>query len=290
MRIRTTVAALSGVLALSAFAVPAAQADVQGTVSIDKPSAQERFGGSSARSGFAAQAAPEVSNVTVNAGKALVFGTTTVRTFEVSLTASHPSGIVDAYMDLWHGTDPENDIDGYLPPNEEAATCTAISATTSTCKLTITASPGLHGDGVGELYANALAGTWHVTAAALSADGEVYANDFYKTHKVQRLAKLTTDAAPEPVNAGQTISVTGKLTRADWETGKYVGLSGQALHLQFRESGASAYATVKGIKSTTGGAAKTTTTATVDGHHRLSYPGISSTAQAVATGDYVGVR
>ncbi|WP_210588974.1 calcium-binding protein [Streptomyces sp. GESEQ-35] len=289
MRIRATVAALSGALALSAFAVPAAQADVQGTVSIDKPSAQERFGASSAKSGFAAQALPEVSNVTVNSGKALVFGTTTVRTFEVSLTASHPSGIVDAYMDLWHGTDLDN-VDGYLPPNEEAANCTAISATTSNCKLTITASPGLHGDGVGELYANALAGTWHVTAAVQSADGEVYGNDFYQTHKVQRLAKLTTDAAPEPVNAGQTISVTGKLTRADWETGKYVGLSGQALHLQFRATGASAYATVKGIKSTTGGAANTTTKATVDGHHRLSYPGISSTGQAVATGDYVGVR
>ncbi|WP_328440045.1 calcium-binding protein [Streptomyces sp. NBC_00457] len=289
MRIRATVAALSGALALSALAVPAAQADGQGAVSIDKPSAQERFGVSSARSGFAAQAAPEVSNVTVNAGKALVFGTTTVRTFEVSLTASHPSGIADAYMDLWHGADLDN-IDGFLPPNEDVADCTATSETTSTCKLTITASPGLNGDGIGELYRNALAGTWHVTAAVLSNDGEVYNNDFFKTHKVQRLAKLTADAAPEPVNAGQTITVSGKLTRADWETGTYVGLSGQALQLQFRGTDASAYTTVKGIKSTTGGAAKTTTTANVDGHHRFSFAGISSTGQVTATGDYVGVR
>ncbi|MDO0934071.1 calcium-binding protein [Streptomyces sp. DG2A-72] len=289
MRIRATVAALSGALALSALAVPAAQADVQGAVSIDRPGVQEGFGASSAKSGFAAQALPEVSNVTVNSGKALVFGTTTVRTFEVSLTASHSSGIADAYIDLWYGTDPENP-DGWLPPNEETATCTATSETTSNCKLTITASPGLNGDGIGELYANALAGTWHVAAAAASNDGEVYGNDFYKTHKVQRLAKLTADAAPEPVNAGQTITVSGKLTRADWETGTYVGLSGQSLQLQFRASTASAYSTVKGIYSTTGGAAKTTTKATVDGHHRFSFAGISSTGKATATGDYVGVR
>jgi hypothetical protein len=289
MRIRATVAALSGALALSALAVPAAQADGRGTVSFDKPSLQERFGAPSAKTGFAAQAAPEVSNVTVNAGKALVFGTTTVRTFEVSLTASHPSGILDAYIDLWHGSDVEN-VDGYLPPNEEVADCTAISETTSNCKLTITASPGLNGDGVGELYANALAGTWHVSAYVWPMEGETYENDFYKTHKVQRLAKLTADAAPEPVNAGQTITVSGKLTRADWERATYVGLSGQALQLQFRGSDASAYTTVKGVNSTAGGAVKTTTTATVDGHHRFSFAGISSTGQVTATGDYVGVR
>jgi hypothetical protein len=290
MRIRATVAAVSGALALSALAVPAAQADAQGTVNLDRPSAAERFGTSSAKSAFNAQALPVVSNVTVNSGKALVFGTTTVRTFNVSLTASHPSGIADAYIDLWHGTNAESDVDGYLPPNEEAADCTATSATTSTCKLTITAAPGLNGDGVGELYKNALAGTWHVSAYALSNDGELYENDFYKTHKVQRLAKLTVNAAPEPVVKGKAITVTGYLTRADWETAKYVGLSSQPVSLQFRKAGTTNYTSVKGIKSTTGGALKTTVTASADGYHRFSYAGISSTAAVSALGDYVDVR
>ncbi|WP_329339608.1 calcium-binding protein [Streptomyces sp. NBC_01352] len=290
MRIRATVAAVSGALALSALAVPAAQADAQGTVNLDRPSAAERFGISSAKSGFNAQALPVVSNVTVNSGKALVFGTTTVRTFTVSLTASHPSGIQDAYIDLWHGTNAESDVDGYLPPNEEVADCTATSATTSNCKLTITAAPGLNGDAVGDLYANALAGTWHVSAYVWSNDGEVYENDFYKAHKVQRQSKLTVNAAPEPVVKGKAITVTGNLSRADWQTGKYVGLSGQSVGLQFRKAGTTTYTSVKGIKSTTGGALKTTVTASTDGYHRFSYAGISSTAAVSATGDYVDVR
>ncbi|CCK29294.1 hypothetical protein BN159_4915 [Streptomyces davaonensis JCM 4913] len=283
---RATVVAVSGALALSALAVPAAQADSRDAASIDKPSVAERFGASSAKSAFSTAAdVPTVSNVTVNAGKNLVFGTTTVKTFNVSLTATHASGIADAYIDLWHGTDPVNDIDGYFPPNEEAATCTAVSATTSNCKLTITAST------YDNLLFNSLAGNWHVTAAALSNDGEIYLNDFYKTHKVQRAAKLTVNASPEPVAKGKTITVSGKLTRANWETLGYSGMpSGQSVVLQFRKKDSTTYSNVKGIKTLSGGALKTTVTASTDGYYRFTYAGITSTAAVNATGDFVDVQ
>ncbi|WP_282702636.1 DUF5707 domain-containing protein [Streptomyces sp. CC219B] len=286
MRIRATVAAVSGALVLSALAVPFAQADSRDAADLDRPSAAERFGASSAKSAFStAAAAPTVSKVTVNAGKNLVFGTTTVKTFTVSLTATHESGIADAYIDLWHGTDVETDIDGYFEPNEEAATCTASSATTSTCKLTITASTYDH------LVKNSLAGKWNVTAAVLANDGEIYWNDYYTTHKVQRLSKLTVNATPEPVKKGGTLTVTGKLTRANWETLKYSGLpSGQSVTLQFRKKDTTAYNNVKGIKTATGGALKTTTTANYDGYWRFKYAGITSTAAVNATGDYVDVQ
>ncbi|MCL7425200.1 calcium-binding protein [Streptomyces sp. YS415] len=286
MRIRATVAAVTGALALSALAVPFAQADSRDAASLDRPSAAERFGASSAKSAYnTAAAAPTVSNVTVNAGKNLVFGTTTVKTFEVSLTATHESGIADAYMDLWHGTDPASDIDGYLPPNEEAADCTPLSATTSTCKLTIT------GDTYDDLLDNSLAGNWHVTAAALANDGSEYWNDFYSTHKVQRTSKLTVNASPEPVKKGKTITVSGRLTRADWETLGYSGMpSGQSAVLQFRKKGSTTYSNVKGIKTTTGGYLKTTVTASTDGYFRFTYAGITSTAPATATGDFVDVQ
>ncbi|WP_409471298.1 DUF5707 domain-containing protein [Streptomyces sp. HC307] len=286
MRIRATVAAVTGALALSALAVPFAQADSRDAASLDRPSAAERFGTSSAKSAFSTAAAvPTVSNVTVNAGKNLVFGTTTVKTFTVSLTATHESGIADAYIDLWHGTDVETDVDGYLGPNEEAATCTASSATTSTCKLTIT------GDTYADLLKNSLAGNWHVTAGVLSNDGEIYWNDYYKTHKVQRASKLTVNASPEPVVKGKTITVSGKLSRANWETLTYSGLpSGQSVVLQFRKAGSSTYTNVKGIKTATGGALKTTVAASVDGYYRFSYAGITSTAAVNATGDYIDVK
>ncbi|GCB48251.1 calcium-binding protein [Streptomyces sp. NL15-2K] len=291
MRIRATVAAVTGALALSALVVPAAQADSQGAASLDRPSAAERFGASSAKSAFStAAAAPTVSNVKVNAGKNVVVGASAAKTITVSLTASHPSGIEDAYIDLWHGTDVEEDVDGFLPPNEEVANCTATSATTSNCKLTITATPGVTGGGIGDLYANLLAGTWHVTVGALSADGEIYWNDFYRTHKVQRLSKLTVNASPEPVKKGKTITITGKLSRANWETFKYAGYTNQPVKLQFRKKSSTTYTTVKTIKTNSTGNLSTTVKASADGYFRYSFAGTSTTPAVNATGDFVDVR
>ncbi|MFI6936728.1 calcium-binding protein [Streptomyces sp. NPDC050287] len=292
MRIRATVAAVTGALALSALAVPAAQAGSQSDVSLDRPSAAERFGTSSAKPAFRAAAAePTVSNVTVNAGKDIVLGTTVAKTIAVSLTASHPSGIEDAYIDLWHGTNVEDGMDGLLVPKEEVASCTASSATTSKCKLTIPVAPGLNtDDGVGDLYANALAGTWHVRVGALAKDEEVYWNDSYKTHRVQRLSKLTVNASPEPVKKGKTITVVGKLSRANWEDRKYHGYTGQPVKLQFRKKNSSTYTTVKTIKTNSTGNLSTTVKATVDGYFRYSFAGTSTTPAVTTAGDFVDVR
>ncbi|MFD5855097.1 DUF5707 domain-containing protein [Streptomyces chartreusis] len=287
MRIRATVAAVSGALALSALAVPAAQAGNDSDVAANKPSAAERFGSSQNRSAFstaaAAEALPVVSKVTVNSGTAVAVGTTYAKTFTVSVTASHATGIQDAYVDLWHGTDLDN-IDGLLMANEEAATCTASSATTSTCKLTITATPG------SDLYMNALAGTWHVTAGALAGDGSIYWNDFHTTHKVQRYSKLTVNASPEPVKKGRTITVTGKLSRANWEDFKYHGYTNQSVKLQFRKKDSSTYTTLKTIKSNSTGELKTTVTASTDGYFRYSFAGTTTTPAVNATGDFVDVQ
>ncbi|MGW4754092.1 DUF5707 domain-containing protein [Streptomyces chartreusis] len=287
MRIRATVAAVSGALALSALAVPAAQAGNDSDVAANKPSAAERFGSSQNRSAFsaaaAAEALPVVSKVTINSGTAVAVGTTYAKTFTVSVTASHATGIQDAYVDLWHGADLDN-IDGLLMANEEAATCTASSATTSTCKLTITATPG------SDLYMNALAGTWHVTAGALAGDGSIYWNDFHTTHKVQRYSKLTVNASPEPVKKGKTITVTGKLSRANWEDFEYHGYTNQSVKLQFRKKDSSTYTTLKTIKSNSTGELKTTVTASTDGYFRYSFAGTTTTPAVNATGDFVDVQ
>ncbi|MFJ4472980.1 calcium-binding protein [Streptomyces sp. NPDC089424] len=290
MRIRATVAAVSGALALSALTAPIAQADANGA-ELDRPSIAERFGTPSAKSSarVGAQAVPTINAVTINSNTSMVVGTG-AKTIKVYVKATHPSGISDAYIDLWHGSDPEYDIDGYLPPNEEVASCTASSATTSTCKLTITATPGTTGDLVGKVYSNILAGTWNVSVGVLANDGEVFYTDFYKTHKVQRASVLTVNANPEPVKKGGTLTVTGKLTRADWPTRKYVGFSGQKVALQFRKSGPTSYANVKGITAATGGALKTTYKASYDGYWRFNYSGIASTAAISVAGDYVDVK
>jgi len=283
MRIRTTVAAVSGGLVLSALAVPVAQADGGG---VHKPTAAERFGVSrAAMSAAADDELPVVSKVTVNGGKSIVAGLTGVQTFTVSLTASHSAGIEDAYVDLWHGKEHAH-YDGVFPPNEQNATCTPVDATTSTCKLTVTI------DARRELFMNSLAGTWHVTAAAIAADeaGSEYWNDFYGTHRLQRASKLTADAAPEPVKKGKTITVTGKLTRANWETRKYTGYSTQPVKLQFRKKDSDTYTTVKTVKTNSKGDLKTTVKATVDGFYRWSFAGTSTTPAVNAAGDFIDVK
>ncbi|MET7490882.1 DUF5707 domain-containing protein [Streptomyces sp900116325] len=255
MRIRATVAALTGALALSALAVPSAHAAT----------------------------APVLSKVTVNGGKAIVLGTTVPKTVTVSVTASHASGIATGWAVLWHGTSLEKGMDGALVPAQEA-TCKNASATTATCSLTLTVDPRA------DLTSNALAGSWHVLAGAEAKDGSSTSYDSFATTRVQRLSKLTVNAAPEPVKKGRTITVTGKLTRANWEKHAYAGYTVQPVKLQFRKKTSTAYTTVKTIKSSSTGALKTTVTASVDGYWRYSFAGTSTTPAVTTTGDYVDVR
>ncbi|MFB8025830.1 calcium-binding protein [Streptomyces sp. NPDC056465] len=287
MRIRATVAALSGALALSALAVPAAQAGDQAVPSLDKPSAADVFGTGTKAPRAAARAAvtnPVISKVVVNGGKDVVVGTTAAKTFTVSVTASHPTGIVDGYIDLWHGTDIDEGLDGVLLPNEDAASCKNSSATTATCSMTITAYPGY------DLYKNLLAGTWKVTAGALAGDQTVAWNDYQATARVQRLSKLTVNAAPEPVKKGATITATGKLSRANWENGTYMGYTSQPVKLQFRKKASSTYTTVKTINTNSTGSLKTTVKAVEDGYWRYSFVGTSTTPTVTTAGDFVDVK
>jgi hypothetical protein len=291
MRTRVTIAAVTGALALSALAVPAAQAVSGASDGFDRPSVSERFGASAAEAAEAAEGEPVISGVTINEGQPIIVGSKTERTFNVSLTASHPTGIADAVVWLWHGTDIETNIDGILFPNEEAATCTPVDATTSTCTLTITARPGLHDDeGTNDLYANNLAGTWNVSAGALAKDESVVENTKFTTHKVLRTSKLTVNASPEPIRKGRTLTVTGKLTRADWQQGTYVNLANQYVKLQYKKTGATGWTTLKTIKSNAYGNLSTTTTATYDGAYRFVYAGATTTAPATSREDVVDVQ
>jgi hypothetical protein len=113
-----------------------------------------------------------------------------------------------------------------------------------------------------------------------------------RTVPVLRDARLTANAAPEPVKKGKTLTVTGKLSRADWETsGGCRAYTGQKVKLQFRKKGASAYTTVKSVTTDGSGNLKATVKAATDGYWRYSFAATSTTTAAVnATGDYVDVR
>ncbi|EWS93543.1 hypothetical protein SSIG_04139 [Streptomyces filamentosus NRRL 11379] len=279
-------------MALSALAVPAVQADEKPDAGLSLPSGADVFAaesGAPAAKARAARAAevPVIKKVVVNGGKDIVVGTKSKQKFTIAITASSPSGIADAFAYLWHGHIDE--IDGFLGPTQKFGNCkVSADPTTSTCTVSVTVDPQSD-----DLYTSSLAGTWKVAAGALADTGSE--NDFIwnetqaKT-RVQRFSKLTVNASPEPVKKGKTLTVTGKLTRANWDTNTYKGYTNQPVKLQFKKKGAKSYTTVKTIKTSSTGTLKTTVKASADGYWRYSFAGTSTTPAVSAAGDFVDVK
>ncbi|WP_406393099.1 DUF5707 domain-containing protein [Streptomyces sp. NBC_00887] len=283
MRIRATVAVASGALALSALGLPAATADDGRSWTPDFGlSAPERPSERMAARAVTADDDLRITKAVVNGGKPIIVGTTTPKKVTVAITATDDSGIADAGTILWIGDDLESEDSFGFSQNEEAAKCTAASATTSTCTLTVTVDPAW--------LINSDATSWKVGAAVLSNDGQVVQDDAFGKTNLQRFSKVTVNAAPEPVRKGYTITVTGKLSRANWETGTYKGYAGQAVKLQFRKKTSTTYTTVKTINSSSTGELKTTVKASVDGYWRYSFAGTSTTPTVTAAGDFVDVK
>ncbi|MFF8989745.1 calcium-binding protein [Streptomyces sp. NPDC014983] len=281
MRIRASLAAttVSGAVALTALLAPAAHA-------ADSPQIPKVFT-SKPSAGLMApadetQGDTQITKVTDNGNKDVVVGVGQ-KTFNIYVTATDPSGISSADAMLWHGTSLDSDVDGALYSDTDA-TCNNWSATSATCKITITATAGT------DLYDSALNGKWNVAVYAVANDGDFVQTDVYKNRWVKRAASFSGfNASPEPVSKGQTITVTGTLKRASWTYLKYYGYGSQPVELQFKKAGTSTYSTVKTIKSSSSGYLKTTVTASVDGTWRFHYAG-NGTSSAADAYDYVDVR
>ncbi|WP_433451076.1 hypothetical protein ACQPXS_22295 [Streptomyces sp. CA-142005] len=276
MRIRATVAAVSGALALTALAVPAAQAVTD--------------------SGAPYTLNASFSNVSI--AKSIKVGTTNEVTVAYSYTLTHGTDVdiaaKDFYTDafLYHGTYSDTAPELY---GDNPATCTATSSTTATCKGSVNIYPA-DGD-----LKNAWAGSWSVAAEAVAFNGQDPNNpDMSKvgfkdqsglgTSLVQRYSKLTTTVSSTSVYKGKSVTVSGKLTRADWEHHTYNNFGGQPVKLQFRKAGTSTYTTIKTVTTDSYGNAKTTATVNSSGYWRYSFAGVSTTPAVSATGVYVGAK
>lgn len=253
MRIASIRAVLAGALVLSgsAVAAPSASATETGVV---------------------------IRKVSVHGGRPIVFGTSRTESFTISVTASDDSGIKNGgFLEI------EREKAGEYWTYHGVPTCTATSSTTSTCKLTVRLERDI------DLPRNVLAGPWDVYVELDSKDGDHY-SEVYGTHPVLRRSTLTVDAAPEPVAKGRTLTVKGRLTRANWLMYRYDGYVGQSARLQFRAAGSSTYSTVRTVKTDSSGRLGAGVTATRDGYWRWNFGGTSTTAAAVAKGDFVDVR
>ncbi|MEV6196528.1 calcium-binding protein [Streptomyces sp. NPDC051920] len=224
-----------------------------------------------------------IDKVVVNGGKPVVVGTTKVVSAKVSVTASDDSGIAETTYFAAFGPTPNYAQIWY---NDGEIKCVAASATTSTCSGTLTFDPKASTGFVG----NNAAATWNLATLVAANDDDAIVLDAAATFKVQRYSKLTVNASPEPVKKGKTVTVTGKLSRANWEDNKYHGYVNQSVELQFRKKGSNTYSTVKTIKSDATGNLRTTVTASVDGYFRYSFAGTTTTPKVNATGDFVDVQ
>lgn len=109
-------------------------------------------------------------------------------------------------------------------------------------------------------HGNGTAGTWKLFLGVYDLYANASYDDDVARTKIKRAAKPTANASPEPVRKGRTITVTGKLSRADWTTGKYAGYAGRPVQLQFRKK------------------------------DRFVFAGTTTTGSATAPGDLVDVR
>ncbi|MEV5471969.1 hypothetical protein AB0L66_06375 [Streptomyces sp. NPDC052207] len=305
MRTRATLAAVSGALAVAALVAPAARAADSGSshrAALGAVLQASGHGRTAFTAGTRAAGAPYELNVTFSnfkIGKAYKVGPTSHVSIPVSYTLTHGADVDVTAPDF--ETDPylyKGSFDDWsnLVLGDAAATCSATSSTVAACKGRIDIYAA-YGD-----LENADAGSWTAAAEAIDWNGQLDVTDpdiskigiadqggLAKT-LVQRTSTLTVNASPEPVKKGGTITVTGKLSRANWETNKYGNYTGQSVKLQFRKKGSSTYTTVRTIRTSSTGNLKTTVKASVDGYYRYAFAGNTTTPAVNAAGDCVDVR
>ena len=133
---------------------------------------------------------------------------------------------------------------------------------------------------------NAEAGLWKTF---VSVWGQEFPNAPGPNFQMLRAARLTSNATPEPVRKGKTITVRGQLDRADWDALAYRGYGGREVQLQWR-SPKGTYRTVKTVTSAKSGSVTATVKAARDGCFRFAFKGSTTTAAASSAGDCVDVR
>ncbi|MHC3451201.1 hypothetical protein [Streptomyces prasinus] len=258
-------AALTGALALVAFTAPPARAADTGVT---------------------------VTNMVVNKGKPIVVGVSEEKNpgvgFRMTWPSGHSSNDITAFPYLYHDTTAAKARDkggiytGFVTYYDDTPRAADVEGE-------------LYIDPPWTLDSNNDATTWKiaVNVRLWTPDDKLKAEENLTglgTVQVKRAARATVNASPEPVTKNKTLTVTGRLTRADWVKHAYTGYGDKLAKLQFRKAGTSTYTTVKTVRANSTGSLKTTVKATADGYWRWTFGETSTTGGATAAGDHVDVR
>ncbi|MFF2523147.1 hypothetical protein [Streptomyces liangshanensis] len=228
-----------------------------------------------------------VTRTVVNGGGNVIVGVKDVKRFTISMTVKDNSGVkkvsrVSAF----------NSANGYGPVDYLGSTCKKSNRTTSVCTATMQVDPAWidsYGSGNKGWDANAVAGEWQVDATVQANDGDYWISDRVALFKVKRAASLTTDATPEPVRKGATLTVTGKLSRANWTDRKYHGFTKQVVKLQYKKAGGT-YSTVRTATTDSKGNLRATVKASAAGSWRWAFAGTTTTMKVDSPGDAVTLK
>ncbi len=229
-----------------------------------------------------------VSGITVDGGNSARIGTTNTQTITVKWKISGGSTLFGSQASIWRGTDQEDGLEQFILSeqfSDDDAPCVQAGDGTFNCTATFKIDPQRD-------LTNADAGAWKIELFAYTDATTDVSTENAKTWYLKRWSRLSNNAAPEPVAKGKTITVTGKLERANWDTHKYAGYTQQTVRLQERSLTGS-YATTSSHKTGTGsqaGVEKQTRKATSDRCYRYKFEGTSTTPPVTATGDCVDVR
>ncbi|MFE0425790.1 calcium-binding protein [Streptomyces sp. NPDC058953] len=277
MRIRASIAAVTGALALTGLLAPHAVAEDSSRK--DRTGTFEKAGtsGVSARSAKAAAEGPTVSKVVVNGGKPLVVGLAD-KPVRATFTVKAPDtiGFVDA--ELWGGTtysetNPWVPVDGFK----------SCSGTSANCVADFLVMPKI------DLH-NKAGGHWNFALAVFDGGTGEYVNDKAGKLTLLRHTKLTVNAGPEPVKKGKTLTVDGQLRIVNWDRNTYTGYINHTVYLEFQKKDGKTYTPVKTLKTDKAGNVRTTVKASADGYWRLRYAGTGTVAPITSTADFVDVR
>lgn len=232
----------------------------------------------------AAEGGVSFSNVRVNGGKPIVIGVkeeVVVRaTFRMTTKLRHDPGVaVFPYRgSLESGDQLWNTI--------ETSDCKVVNRTKGICDY----EERLYIDPRHYDFGNEDAGAWKTAGRVWLAGDKHDIDDVKVPLQVKRATRVTVNASPEPLRKGRTLTVTGKVTRANWDTHKYQGYAGRTVSLQFKAAGATSYTTVRKVKSSSTGSLRATVKATRSGTWRWVYYGNITSGARASAGDYVIVR
>lgn len=226
----------------------------------------------------AAEGGVSFTRVQVNGGKPIVIGVSN----EVAVPASFRMATTQAWEypavylyrnggdELWHAI--------------ETSDCIKVSSGVCDFDETMYFDPSVWD------MRNSEAGAWKVAARVFFKGDGGDTDDEGLTVHVKRNSRLTVNASPEPVAKDKTITVTGKVTRANWETRRYASYGGRLVSLQFKPSGAASYTTVKKVYANSSGDLRTTVKASKTGTWRWVYYGNTTTGPSMSSGDNVVVN